>query len=478
MKFSYDIKSISSNFINKIIKNVGYNFDKISNIELKIKKIGLIDNNLKRYNEAKIISKNYPQDPRAQFVLAEAMFYNLDMNWIEQIHVYATSRSEWLKKNGLDKINMEFIDPSVLSGSLGNFCHLDSLINANLLRIKPQKNIYLRLPKNFKPRNETLFKYFKPYINVLEDSETTSSLRKLESLLTLPIGFCLPLSNKSIFLDWLQNLVNQERLKQNNPKPLLKLSSEDYEKGKDILKKAGLPNEAWYITIHVREPGYRSEKKNNTNEKFRNSNPLNYLESIKAVTNAGGWVFRMGDSSMTKLPKMKNVIDYAHSSIKSDFMDIFLAATCKFCIGTSSGYWPIPRYFSVPCILTNTPKTGEYFFLSQKDFFLPRLLRNKKTQKYIKFDEFMAPPISMGVCDNDYLKRGIQWEENQSEELKKVTEEMLERVHKSNNLKEDTNIQKKFKKISENSIYKKTGFSLQGFASISKHFAERYSDLI
>ena len=66
----------------------------------------------------------------------------------------------------------------------------------------------------------------------------------------------------------------------------------------------------------------------------------------------------------------------------------------------------------------------------------------------------------------------------QSEELKKVTEEMLERVNNSNNLKEDTNIQKKFKKISENSIYKKTGFSLQGFASISKHFAERYSDLI
>ena len=49
---------------------------------------------------------------------------------------------------------------------------------------------------------------------------------------------------------------------------------------------------------------------------------------------------------------------------------------------------------------------------------------------------------------------------------------------KTNNLKEDSNIQKKFKKISENSIYKKTGFSLQGFASIGKHFAERYSNLI
>jgi len=478
MKLRYDIKSISSNFIRKIVKNVGYNFEKISELETKIIKIKSINNNLQKYNEAKTISKNYPHDPRTQLLLAETMFDNLDMNWIEQIHVYAASRSKWLKDNGLDKINMEFIDPNVVAGSLGNFCSLEALINANLFGIKSKKNIYLLLPKNFKPRNETLFKYFSSYINILKDDEITSSLKKFKSILTVPIGFCLPLLKRSVFLDWIPNLVQQEKTKQNNHEPLLKLSNEDYEKGKSILKKNGLPNDAWYITMHVREPGYRSETKNNTTEKFRSSNPLNYIESIKAVTNAGGWVFRMGDSSMTKLPKMKNVIDYAHSSIKSDFMDIFLAATCKFCIGTSSGYWPIPRYFSVPCILTNTPKTGEYFFLSQKDFFLPRLLRNKKTQKYIKFDEFMAPPISMGVCDNDYLKRGIQWEENQSEELKKVTEEMLERVHKSNNLKEDTNIQKKFKKISENSIYKKTGFSLQGFASISKHFAERYSDLI
>ena len=478
MKFRYDIRSISGNFIKKIIKNAGYNFEKISNLEAKITKIESINDSLKRYNEAKIISKNYPHDPRAQLLLAESMYYNLDMNWIEQMHVYATSRSKWLEDNGLDKINMEFVDSKVVAGSLGNFSTLEALINANLLGIKSQKNIYLLLPKNFKPRNKTLFKYFMPYINVLEDNEITSSLRKFKSLLTLPIGFCLPLLKKSVFLDWLHNLVHQERIKQNNHKPLLKLSNDDYEKGKSILKKAGLPNDAWYITIHVREPGYRSETKNNTTEKFRNSNPLNYIESIEAVTNAGGWVFRMGDSSMTKLPKMPNVIDYAHSSIKSDFMDIFLAATCKFCIGTSSGYWVIPRYFSVPVILTNTPKTGEYFFLSKKDFFLPRLLFNEKTKKYIKFDEFMAPPISMGICDNDYLKRGIQWKENQSEELKKVTEEMLERVAKTNNLKEDSNIQKKFKKISENSIYKKTGFSLQGFASIGKHFAERYSDLI
>jgi len=59
MKFRYDIRSISGNFIKKIIKNAGYNFEKISNLEAKITKIESINDSLKRYNEAKIISKNY-----------------------------------------------------------------------------------------------------------------------------------------------------------------------------------------------------------------------------------------------------------------------------------------------------------------------------------------------------------------------------------------------------------------------------------
>ena len=78
------------------------------------------------------------------------------------------------------------------------------------------------------------------------------------------------------------------------------------------------------MVLHVREPGYRGESRENTTENWRNANPLDYLKAIKAVTNAGGWVFRMGDSSMTPLPSMPQVIDYAHHEIQSDWMDVFL----------------------------------------------------------------------------------------------------------------------------------------------------------
>ena len=483
MKFRYNIKSISNNIFKKIVRNIGYNIDRISDLELKINKIILIKDRVKKYSEVKAIAKKYPKDPRVQLFLAETMYDNWDANYFDQINIYANSRMNWLKATGLDEINMEFINPGVVEGSLGNYWPLEGLIHANEYKLRPVKNIYLLCREYFKPRNKTLFEYFVPYLRVIRDKEIISSLQRLEPLLTLPVGMCLPFGKKGVDFEWIPNLVQQERIKLNKYErhTTLKLTDEHYEKGKRILKKIGLPGNAWYITLHVREPGYRGETKYNTNSKIRNANPLNYAKSIKAVTEAGGWVFRMGnpEGNSTKLPPMPNVIDYAHSSIRSEFMDVFLGATCKFCIGTSSGYFCIPRYFSIPVILTNTPRTTEYFPLTKKDFFLPKIFLNEKTRKYIKFDESMTPPMSFSGVDEQYSSRSIKFIENQPDELEGVTKEMLERITiKSNNNDTESNIQKEFKKISEKSFNEKTGGSLKSFASIGRHFIERYSDLM
>ena len=37
-------------------------------------------------------------------------------------------------------------------------------------------------------------------------------------------------------------------------------------------------------------------------ENFRNADIGNYLGAIKEITQRGGWVVRMGDPTMTKLP--------------------------------------------------------------------------------------------------------------------------------------------------------------------------------
>ena len=149
------------------------------------------------------------------------------------------------------------------------------------------------------------------------------------------------------------NQIEIERGKLGIESSYFKLSDHHREMGLQALKQLGVPGDAWYVTLHVREPGFRGPE--GTTEDWRNANPLDYIKAIKAVTKAGGWVFRMGDPSMTPLPKMPQVIDYALNEIRCDWMDIFLGATCKFLIGTGSGYYHIPAFFGVPCIMTNFP---------------------------------------------------------------------------------------------------------------------------
>lgn len=61
----------------------------------------------------------------------------------------------------------------------------------------------------------------------------------------------------------------------------------------------------------------------------------------------------MEDGSMTPLPAMDRVVDYAHHPERSPELDLFLAARCRFFIGTSSGLALVATVFSRPVLYTN-----------------------------------------------------------------------------------------------------------------------------
>ena len=249
--------------------------------------------------------------------------------------------------------------------------------------------------------------------------------------------------------------------------------------GAQVLKQLGLPEDAWYVILHVREPGYRGETLMNTRDNFRNANPLDYLKAIEAVTTAGGWVFRMGDLSMTPMPKMPHVIDYALDEIRCDWMDIFLGATCRFCIGTSSGYYVAPSMFGKPVLLTNCPHFAPYYGLKKYDLVLPRLLKNIKTGELVSFKRLMSPPAGTFYIDEHYIKAGLHWVENTPEELESATREMLERTTESTSFhKSDDDLQRSFKTLAEACGFKYHSMPVKAFTPISGDFLERHADLL
>jgi len=456
----------------------GFELLRAQDSDVEIEKLQSIKNPKTRLLAAEqLVSKN-SKNPKVHFEFVKCLHKVSDIRQFENMNIYSQKLMEWLSQTELEALrNIEFIQPGTVTGAFGNHYTIEVLLRANKYGLRPKKKLFMLLPENEKLRNPALFSYFEPYINVVRDSGNIHAMKRLESMLTLPLGLGLPINEICPYIDLAANMAEVERIKLGMDRSLFHLNEKHYDMGKRALKKLGLPGDAWYVTIHVRESGYRGEGWSQIND-WKSANPLDYINACKAITKAGGWVFRMGDPSMTNLPKIPQVIDYANMEIRSDWMDIFLGATCRFLIGTASGYQRVPGYFGVPTILTNCTLSVPYFSLFENDLYLPRLLKQKVNGKYLSFEEFMSPPISMLDTSQRFLKEGLEWIENTPEELEAATIEMLEKTEGNNSIGSDDELQNRFKIIAEKCDEKYGGHLVKAFAPVSREFLHKHSNLL
>ena len=104
---------------------------------------------------------------------------------------------------------------------------------------------------------------------------------------------------------------------QNYSAPRLREDKRRYSE--ELRIQMGIPLSDWYVCLHVSEYNVPTA---------RASSIHNYIDAIKVITDAGGWVVRLGDSSMVKLEPMEGVIDYPHTRYKSRLMDLYLLSHC------------------------------------------------------------------------------------------------------------------------------------------------------
>jgi len=229
--------------------------------------------------------------------------------------------------------------------------------------------------------------------------------------------------------------------------PLLELSEFDFERGWNALEARGVPRGAWFVCVHAREPGYNNETQfSNPTAYYRNAQISSFQMAIEHIVASGGWVIRMGDPSMTPLPPLPNVIDYARSEMKSDWMDIFLCSQCRFFLGTLSGAINLPSIFGRPCATTNWI-TFRGLPNYPGDLFIMKNFWSDKEQRYLSWKEASQPPY---VCsmDDRLWELGLRMEDNSPEEIRDLAQEMLERTGGSLQYSaEDERLQAKARKI-------------------------------
>lgn len=194
-------------------------------------------------------------------------------------------------------------------------------------------------------------------------------------------------------------------------------------RGDAALSRAGVPEGAPVVTLHVRDAGYNEHI--SWDMGLRDARIADYREAIAWLAAAGVFVVRLGDPSMPRAQPQEGLIDYPFSEIRSDALDIYLAARCRFHIGTSSGMSFVPLLFGRPVLMTNWI-TPAHMICAPSVVTLPKLLLDRA-----------GAVVPMAVwCDRyrsllerpDAELHGLSVRDNDPEDIRAAVELMLRNI--------------------------------------------------
>lgn len=207
--------------------------------------------------------------------------------------------------------------------------------------------------------------------------------------------------------------------------PLLAVSAADRTWSDGQFAGLGLPHGAWFVCVHVREPGFSPADE--AAHSYRNSDPRALRAAMAEIVRRGGWCVRMGDPTMTVLEPMPGVIDYAHHRLRCGRLDVLLCARARFFLGNTSGLTLVSSVFGVPSALANLVPLSVQAFLPS-DLGIPKLVRDVRTGHVLPFAELLGSAMGDFRYTRLYLDAGIEAVENTPEEILELTVEMLERT--------------------------------------------------
>ena len=251
--------------------------------------------------------------------------------------------------------------------------------------------------------------------------------------------------------------------------PLVTLGDRQRNALASVLRAAGVPEGRWYVCLHVREAGFHMQW-NATYPTVRDANIDDYVLAVKAITDRGGYVLRMGDSTMKPFKKMPGVFDYAHSDLKNPTADILLPAACRFFVGTNSGYATIPGIYGVPNVLTNWVPVAMPLWFGQ-DLTIPKMFYDRQAKRVLDFQSMFSTKLGSLQNLHDFPEH-IEVRSNTPEEIQTVVCEMLDRLDgRLDETPADKELQERYHDLAERlGHYRGSG--------IGRDFLRKYANLL
>jgi putative glycosyltransferase (TIGR04372 family) len=370
------------------------------------------------------LTRNYSQ--------AEAAFASVD-------HLKQLEQIRWGVRDSPYRILDETWIPAI-----GHIAFLDTYIKSVQLGWMPGKESVLVYDEASPPAGWPLFKFFSEHITIVPTHGNVDD--KIDSIVFVDDALEVPDNSRAkrraslSHPFWAGNDGNRQirwygplgaavetAWKAEKRLPLFSLSDAEREVfRKRMAQIYNLPENAWFVLLHVRESGFHSAW-HRYHAGTRNADIKSYESIIDFVVSKGGWVVRGGDPSMRPFSPHERVIDYATNPLRSPEIDIYLCAECAYFVGTNSGFSVVPPIFGKRCALTNWSPIGiPNWYLD--DIYIPKLIRKVSEDRYLTFREMYGSFTGWSQFARDFENTDFVVEDNSSEDLREVVEELHEEV--------------------------------------------------
>jgi len=255
-----------------------------------------------------------------------------------------------------------------------------------------------------------------------------------------------------------------------NAETNLYIPESDKIKGREYLNKIGVKKNQKFICLNVRDSAYLPGLEYHN---YRDGDIDDYILAAETLAKKGYAIFRMGKKVNKKIATNNpNIIDYANSPDRSDFLDVFLASECYFCLSTSSGFDALCTIFRKPIGFITVP-IGYIYTFNKKYMSITKHHLDTKTNRKLSINEIQSRNCFFALDSSIYLKNNVKLKSNTNIEILNLALDMIMLIENNYN-KPRSRDEKKFWDIFGKNTFKYEidGYSLHG--KLRSYFAPSF----
>ena len=204
------------------------------------------------------------------------------------------------------------------------------------------------------------------------------------------------------------------------------LSAKEMEEGRKRLIEIGISPDEPYVCLIVRDGGHYKSRGDieSAGYELLNFDINDFAGVAEVLVESGFQVIRMGSGSERPFTsKPDGVVDYALSKNRSEFLDVYLAATCEFAVSTQTGPDSVCMLFRRPVLYVDVTRYCQFFFGSKLATWSPvRLLKNGSI---LNLSEIVNSEIAWFKDPNLFSKNGISQHKTSKGDLKELVKSYL-----------------------------------------------------